>query len=331
MDFVQQLLVQWGWDQSPLWTFLAGVAFLLVAGEGVVLVLNTLEKHDFGSAHLGALFTPLCTGFPNLMLGIFGGTRLSGDLVLHLNIGNNVANATLVVGLLIFLCGPLVVRTGSSRADSKQYFNFTLALIFLWAGALLTFFTAKDGRISRLDGAALLAVYLIFQAMLFIRRGKPPKRKRLKKTTGALCLLGLIGAALLIAFSIEAISLGLSAFQAQIPGATLGMFLGLLTVLPESFLLLRLARRNGNLGLSGLVGDCLVSIPLVIGVATLIRPVDTAAVTSAALPSAIPYWGLALAMSCLSLLALREKPLPRYLGLILMGLYLFIWWLTSGM
>lgn len=330
MDFVAKLLGGWGLTDHPTWSLLGGIVLLLIAGEGVVWILNHLEKHQFGNVHLGALFTPLCTGFPNLMLGIFGGKRLSGDLVLHLNIGNNIANSTLVVGMLIFICGPLSVSNGKGKQAKAETTNFSLALTFLWFGAFATFFLASDGLISRFDGFLLFLVYLSFQSLLFLRRGKPTKKKQLPTQLAFLLLGGLLAAAVSIVFAIEAIAIGMSSFQSKIPGAHLGMFLGLLTVLPESFLLLRLARRSGSLGLSGLVGDCLVSIPLVIGVATMISPVKTAAVSALNQVSAIPYLSLALGMSCLSLLALRNQPIQRLYGLALIFVYLFIWWLTPS-
>ena len=331
MDFVANFLADLGLNTHPAWALAGGIVLLLVSGELVVLVLGRLENHQFGAVHLGALFTPLCTGFPNLILGIFGGNRLSGDLVLHLNIGNNIANASLVAGMLILICGPLVVKTGKSKAAKKDHTDFGLTMVFYWIGALAACFVCIDGRVSRLDGLILAAIYFCFQILLLRRRGTPPKRKRLAKSLAALLLGVLILAAILIAVAVEAIAMGMQIAESQMPGSFLGMFLGLLTVLPESFLLLRLAKRKGSLGLSGLVGDCLVSIPLVAGVAAMISPFLTQAIHKPGDAAAMPFWNLALAMSMLSLLSLREKPLPRKLGLVYIGVYALIWWLTPSL
>jgi len=331
MEFFANLLANWGLTHHPAWALAGGIVLLLISGELVVWVLGRLENHQFGAVHLGALFTPLCTGFPNLILGIFGGKRLSGDLVLHLNIGNNIANSSLVVGVLILVSGPLVVKTGKSKAAKKEQTDFGLTMVFYWFAAVATCCIAMDGAVTRIDGLILMSIYVGFQTLLLRRRGKPSKRKRLPKGLAAVLLLALFFAATLIALAVEAISIGMQVAESSLPGSFLGMFLGLLTVLPESFLLLRLAKRNGSLGLSGLVGDCLVSIPLVVGVAAMFSPFTTQAIQAPGDAAAMPFWNLGLAMSGLSLLALRERPLPRKLGLVFIGLYALIWWLTPSL
>lgn len=309
---------------------LVGVVVLLVASELVVFVLAKLEDHQFGVVHLGTLFTPLCTGFPNLMLGIFGQSRLSGDLVIHLNIGNNIANTTLVTGTIILLAGPITVSVakGKSKKAVAARRDFSLALVFLWLGAALLFWLGRDGLVSRWDAAALVGCYAGYQGMLLLRRGKPSRAKRLPASLGLLLLTALLGCALLISFSVDAVAAGMEKMGTLVPGASLGMLLGLLTVLPESFLLLRLTRKQGSLGLTGLVGDCLVSIPLVIGVSALLVPIPTGTVLGPWDVAARPYWMLAGTMTAFTLLAMQSGAVGRKVGFVFVCLYGLVWALT---
>ena len=106
------LLSDWG----PAARFLLGAVLLLIATQLVVIVLNKLERRQFGPVLLGALVTPMCTGFPNLMLGLFGRSEQQTDLVLQLNIGNNLANTTLVTGMILLIAGPLTIGAGKGRS-----------------------------------------------------------------------------------------------------------------------------------------------------------------------------------------------------------------------
>ncbi|MDJ0835330.1 MAG: hypothetical protein QNK37_02375 [Acidobacteriota bacterium] len=324
MDFIDGL-------DAP-YMLLAGCGLLLIATQLVVAVLNTLEKRDFGTVQLGTLVTPLCTGYPNLMLGLFGQERLQGDLVLQLNLGNNIANASLVVGLILFAAGPISVRAGKGKSKKARKANQTqaLAFAFLWLGALLLFFLALDGRIDRIDGLYLTVVYVLYQVIALRGRGKVSKKKRLGFPLGLLMLLLLGIAAWLIQQSIDAIAGALDKAGGLLPGMQLGLFLGLLTVLPESFLLLRLAWSKGSLGLSGLVGDCLVSVPLVIGLSAMLTPFETPAPLGLFDASTRPYLILGVCMAALTLLAASAKAeVPRRVGLLFMLGYGLIWWMTS--
>ena len=318
---------------NPIYIMLLGCAVLIAATQVVIVVLELLEKRAFGPVQLGTMITPLCTGYPNLMIGLFGQERLQGDLVLHLNLGNNMANTTLVVGLILFLAGPLVVRAGKGKSKKAQQANRSqlLAFVFLWLGLGLLFWLVRDGAVSRLDGAMLAGLYLVYQLIALQGRGKVSKKKRLGVPMGLLVMVLLVIAALLIQVSLDLIGRSLDSFTALAPGGRLGLFLGLLTVLPESFLLLRLARREGGLGLSGLVGDCLVSVRWPGDrLSAIFVPFETAAPLDWTGPAARAYLLTAGGMLALSGLALfSQKTVPRKVGLFFMAAYGMIWWMTS--
>jgi Ca2+/Na+ antiporter len=316
---------------SPAYLLLTGCGLLLLATQLVVVVLSTLEKRDFGAVQLGTVVTPLCTGFPNLMIGLFGQERLQGDLVIQLNVGNNIANATLVSGLIILLAGPLLVRAkGTSKKAVAANVGLMKALAFLWLGAALLVIVLADGVVSRWDGLLLTAVYVVYQIITLRGRGKVTKKKRLGAWMALALALLLVAAAFAIQTSLDLIGAAMDELGGTLPGWQLGMFLGLLTVLPESFLMLRLAWRQGNLGVSGLVGDCLVSIPLVIGLSALLRPITTAAPQSLTDPAARPYLLLGVSMLALTLLPLlARKAVPRRIGIAFVLGYGVIWWLTA--
>ena len=306
-----------------------GILLLLGATQLVVIVLNKMEKHRFGPVFLGTLVTPLCTGYPNLMIGLFGQERLQGDLVLQLNIGNNLANTSLITGLVLFAAGPLMTRPGkgNSKKAKKANMDQFLALLFLWLGAVLLFFTARDGAVSRMDGLALAGIYLLYQLISYSRQGKASPSKRMGASTVLLLILLLAAAAWLIQLSVNLLGQSMEHLGHLFPGAHLAMFLGLLTVIPESFLLLRLALQKGSLGFSGLVGDCLVSVPLVIGLSAMFFPFQTPAVHGWG-EAARPYLHLLITMVAFTLLSFAKAPVRKPVGLLFMAMYGVIWWFS---
>lgn len=315
-------------DTSVL--FLISVVLLFTATQIVILVLNHLQSRKYGTVLLGTLVTPLCTGFPNLIVGLFGQERLQGDLVLQLNIGNNLANTSLVAGLLLFAAGPLRVRPGKGKSKKAKRANLdqNLAFIFLWAGTIALFVLAIDGAVSRTDGFGLVCIYICYQ-LISIRRRKIPKKQHLR-FIGIGLILGLLAvSAFLIERSLLVLGVALERVGHLFPGNQLGLFLGLLMVIPESFLLLRLAFKEGSLGLSGLVGDCLVSIPLVVGLTAIFTPFKTQIFHFSFNESTITYSCLAATMLAITILSLSTKPVPRKVGILFMTLYASVWGLTT--
>jgi len=309
------------------WQFLLGSLALLLATQVVVVALNKLERHQFGTVQLGTLFTPLCTGFPNIAIGLFGQERLQQDLVVTLNMGNNIANTSLVVGLILFMAGPLLVREkGRSKRAKRAHRQNSMALVFLWLGLLALGYVSTDGRIDRLEGALMIMIYAVFHLLSLRQRGKVTKSKRLGLGGLLWILLLLTVSALIIQGGIWCIGLAMESLDDRFPGSSMGLFLGLLTVIPESFLLLRLAFRKGSLGLSGLIGDCLVSVPLVIGLSAALNPLASVTPTG---QGWVLYAQLVVTMTAFSLLSFRRKPVPRRVGLVFMALYAMVW-LTSN-
>jgi hypothetical protein len=331
MPDLRELLEQIPFLRETHWAFACGVVLLLIASELVLLALARLEDKQFGAVHLGVMFTPLCTGFPNLVLGLFGQDRLSGDLVLQLNLGNNIANTTLVTGVILALAGPLESRPDKgrskrARAARGSYFGL---LVFFWVAAIATLYTAADGRIDARDGLLLAGLYAGFQLWMLRRRGKPPKKRRLNVGLAVASMLLLLCAAIVIAVAVEAIGMGMDRLGSRLPGNSLGLMLGLLMVIPESFLLLRLAFRSGSLSLSGLIGDCLVSVPLVIGLSAMVREIPTASLGLTWSSGWLPWAQLAAAMTAFTLVGVRRRPIGRRVGLALIALYA-IFWVSAG-
>ena len=91
-----------GWN--PALVLALGCGVLLAATQVVILVLGILEKRAFGAVQLGTMVTPLCTGYPNLMIGLFGQEQdpLAGVFLMPLGLPWNILGDRLGLG------GPLL-------------------------------------------------------------------------------------------------------------------------------------------------------------------------------------------------------------------------------
>lgn len=320
-------LLSWMPGILPWQVFFLGLTGLMLSTQVVMWVLGRLEKRRFHAIHMGALITPLCTGFPNLMIGLLGQERLQADLVIQLNVGNNIANTTLVTGLIILVAGPVRSKTmwGKSKKARRTRAGYYRLLISFWLLAWASVAVVWDGVVSRLDGAALVLSYVLVQWWVLRDRKVPTRRSGMSAGSlfGILCML--IPSALLIHGSLDCIEFGLHGVREWFPSAKLGLLLGLLTVLPESFLLMRLAWKQGEMGFAGLVGDCLVSIPLVIGLCALLAPIQAAPLNGLNAPLAWPLLQLGVGMAVFSVISLKSTGVPRWTGLLLLGLYVMVW------
>ena len=189
---------------------------------------------------------------------------------------------------------------------------------------------ARDGAIDFGDGLLLAGMYFLFQWLIYRAGGGTSSRKRKGEGGGLAIVLLLASAALLIQLSIGVMNTALEHLGDLFPGTRLGLFLGLLTVIPESFLLLRLAIQRGSLGFSGLLGDCLVSIPLVVGLSALVAPIQTKPFTGFASPAFDPYLHLAIGMAAFTYISFSKKDVGRKTGLLFMILYAIVWWRAKG-
>lgn len=306
------------------------MGLLLLATQLVMLVLDQLQKRRFGTVLLGTMITPICTGFPNLMIGIFGQERFHGDLILKLNLGNNLANTSLVIGLLLLVAGPLWVRPekGRSKKAIRAFHDQNLALLFLWIGFAACVVVAHDGLVTSSDGILLIGVYLLYQTIALSRRGTVPGKFKLKLKHALLFLCILAISTWLIQQSLSVLDIVLHRVQTVTQQGRLGLFLGLLTVLPESFLMFRLAKKKGSLGLNGLVGDCLVSIPLVVGISAILVPFKTEAFLSVTDSGARVFLFLIVNMTAITLLAQKKNAVPRKTGLLFIVFYSILWLTT---
>lgn len=260
---------------------------LIKSADWVIIAVRRISK-DTGTKTftLAALVLAIGTSFPELFVGITSALEGTPEISLGDVTGSNIANISLVAGFAALLAGRVRVHGAYLRRD---------VWIALVAG-MLPLILLFDRQLSRVDGLILLAVYMAYAASFFRRRfmeiGKEQQEEGFiyrflrkfnhidaekKRELGRL----FVGLALLL-FSADAIvRLATSlANLADIPNFVIGLVLVAIgTSLPEfAFSLRSLEEHEPSMFFGNLLGSTIANSTLVIGIVSLIHPIEVVAV-----------------------------------------------------
>ncbi|MEO5927726.1 MAG: hypothetical protein ABIO72_03315 [Patescibacteria group bacterium] len=179
--------------------------------------------------------------------------------------GSNIADLTLVFAVIIWHAGR------SLKVESKILKNHVVYPFLL----LLPLILGADGYLSRLEGAALIVVGVVFYVLAF-RNGTNDKRTvpsghRMLKSFFMLVfgmVLLLFGAHFTVtSASSVALALGISPILVGM------LIVGLGTTMPELFFSLRsMKKRDDSLAIGDLLGTVLADATIVVGILALVNP-----------------------------------------------------------
>ncbi len=315
------MLVQWGW-------FVLGAVLLMLGADSLVKGAAGLASAARVKPFLvGLVVLGLGTALPELAVNLEALRIDRTGIALGNAIGSSVAHLSLVLGLAAVLAP---FATGL-RLSSLLLPALVVAAIAL---GLLGFDTA----LTRLDGAMLLALFVVVLVLMWRRAGQESAPVQAlfaaaattRPGTGTAVLRLLVGLAVTVAGSHFAV--GAASELATLWGWSdllVGLFLVALgTLLPELATSVMAARRgHGDLAVGNALGGSVANLTLVLGASALWKPI------------AVPRQLWQLELPVLILLALALYPMLRgdaHLSrregavLLLAGLVFFGWeaWLA---
>ncbi|RPH98117.1 MAG: calcium/sodium antiporter [Lysobacterales bacterium] len=130
--------------------------------EGAILIARRLEVSE---AVIGLTIVALGTSLPELAAALTSALRHEDDLAIGNVIGSNMFNILGVLGLATVI-EPVAVEPLMLRRDFPVMFLFTALLFFMAYGI------HGPGRISRRSGALLIALFVAYQAMIWVTAAK---------------------------------------------------------------------------------------------------------------------------------------------------------------
>lgn len=255
--------------------FILSCLAIIISSRWVIDSLSHLA-HSLGwKEYVVAFFTvSLGAVLPELMIGIRSAIDGIPQLSLGNVIGQNIILFTLAVATCVFVVKGILVQSRTVRGGTT-YAVFSVILLFL---------LLEDGRLSRIDGVILIASFFLYVYFLFKKEDHFIKQyegeKKIKTKIGYLkYFLIFFGSFLIVIFSAEGIIYSAKEFAVllNVPESFIGiMLVGAGVALPEIYFSVRLATKGRSwMILGGLTGAVAMSSTLVLGVVTMINPIES--------------------------------------------------------
>ena len=285
------------------------VTIVYSADEAVKRVMNLARFFRLSGFVVSFVIAGIVAVLPELSIGVVSALEGTSSLGFGVILGANVADLTLVIGVVALYAGQLKLNPTALKHVRNSFFAAVLPVLLFW-----------DSEISRIDGAILVFSYLVYLfLMLRTKREEAQvdfKRTKLRLlsefTVLIISLVVLFAGGGLVTENAQELSLSLG-----LPVFLIGVIVAVGTCLPELVFSLRASKRNqGELGLGNILGNVLADSMLTIGVIALIQPIQP---NSAFLPMST---GVFMAVSALVVVLLSKKgELNRKDGLLLLAVY----------
>ena len=292
---------------------------------GIILVLWGADRMTEGSVALaerfnvsqltiGLTIVAMGTSLPEFCVSLVSALKGTPDLAVGNIVGSNIFNALLIVGLAAMVT-PINITLTTVRKD----------IPFALVASVLLMMMCFDGKISRLNGAILLAMFAIFMVITFKTAGQDPQTQNDDKPAKKpmklwLCVVFIIA-------GLGALILGSELF---VNGATkvatlLGVsqaVIGLTIVaggtsLPELATSVVAARKgNSGIAIGNVLGSNVFNILFILGVTGVISPMHMQGITMMDLSVMVT------AMIMLWLFSYTKLTLERWEGAVLTATFL---------
>ena len=259
---------------------------------------------------IGLTIVAMGTSAPEAAVSIAAAFKGTADITIGNVVGSNIINILVILGVTALI---VAVAVQQSTVRYEIPFVILVTIVLLVMGAL-------DGKIGRLDGVILWALFIVYLIYLFLmaKHGREEEETQMDAPVWKLLLFVVIGAALIVIgadVSVDAASeiarvIGLSERFIGLTIVALG------TSLPELCTSVVAARKgNADLAIGNIVGSNIFNILFVVGTTSLIIPVpfNPAFVvdTAVAIGAAVLLW----------ICVLRKKKLTRPGGVLMLAAY----------
>lgn len=262
---------------------------------------------------IGLTVVALGTSLPEAAVSINSAIQGASDLSVGNILGSNIINVLLILGLTSLIC---IIPV------SKKAIRFDIPFVVIIT-VLLSFLALSDNIISRIDGAILIAIMILYVLYLGYRVKKGDELEEIpggeKKMAAPLIIFLIILGGAMIAFGSHitvkgAVSLATRfGVSERIIGLTMVAF-G--TSLPELVTSITAARKKEtDIAIGNIVGSNFFNIVFVLGVTSLIRPIPCDAVFK------LDAYAAIATITLLFICALPKRKLSKFSGTLMLICY----------
>ena len=310
--------------------FFLGLGLLLLGANYLVdSSVAIAQRAKISNFIIGLTIVGIGTSAPELFVSIQSALTGHGDIAMGNVLGSNIANVFLIMGVTATIL-PFEINREQSRRD------IPIGIIV----AFLVFLLANDAIIpgigqnnmSRLDGIFLLIIFVIYMAVVILKKGQNPKEAIAQADEEATS--SLTGKNIYLLWGIAAVSLaallwggnmfldaaknlakswGMSEAVISIPIVAVG------TSLPELITaVIAACKKNPQLALGNVIGSNVFNLLMILGVSSCIDPYNLENINMVDYGMAI----LAAVLMWIVVFTFGKKKFDRIEGLIFIAIYI---------
>ena len=311
---------------------------LLIVGLGLILAgANFLTDGSAALAQrfrvpefiIGLTVVAVGTSTPELVVSVLSAIGGQSDVAIGNVVGSNIFNVFVILGVCA-LIRPVPLTAGNIRRDIPFGVLASLLLLALAQDSLLC--KGAADRIGRLDGAAMLALYILLM-WYTIRKTKRPEATA--PTEGSKVPMAAWLTAVMIVGGLAGLVFGGEMFlrSATSIARSLGVSESVIAItlvaggtsLPElASSLVSLFKGKAEMALGNVIGSNIANILLILGVSATIHPLSMGGIT---------VWDLLMVLLSsvvvfLAAFTFKRKAIDRWEGALFVAIYaVYIWYL----
>jgi len=304
---------------AGLGLILAGASFLT---DGSAALAKRLRVPEF---IIGLTIVAVGTSTPELVVSVLSAVAGKSDVAIGNVVGSNIFNVFVILGVCA-LIRPLTA--GNIRRDIPLGMVVSLLLVALASDSL--FSAGATDRIGRIDGIAMLALYVLLIGYTIRRTGRtdavPAESGAKSPTKGWIMAVMILGGLAGLIFGGEMFLDNATAVARRLGVSDSVIALTLVaggTSLPElASSVVSLLKGKAGMALGNVIGSNIANILLILGLSATIRPLTPGGIT------ALDFGMAALSSLVLFLAAFtfRRKAIDRAEGILFLAAYaLYLW------
>ncbi len=261
-----------------------GLGLLLLGANYLVdASVAIAQRAKISNFIIGLTIVGIGTSAPELFVSIQSALTGHGDIAMGNVLGSNIANVFLILGVTAIIL-PFEINRQQTRRDIPIGIIVALLVFLLANDALIP--GIDENNLSRVDGAMLLVFFIVYMAVVILKKGEKPKEALAEADEEATS--NLTGKNVWLLWSIAAVSLAallwggnLFLESAKSLAAAWGMSEAVISItivavgtsLPELITaIIAAVKKNPQLALGNVIGSNVFNLLMILGVSSCIDP-----------------------------------------------------------
>lgn len=311
---------------------LAGLVLILAGAnyltDGSVALAERFRVPGF---LIGLTIVAVGTSTPELVVSVLSAIGGQSDVAIGNVVGSNIFNVFVILGVCA-LIRPVPLTAGNIRRDIPFGVLVSLLLLALAQDSLLC--KGAADRIGRLDGAAMLALYILLM-WYTIRKTKRPEATA--PTEGSKAPMAAWLTAVMIVGGLAGLVFGGEMFlrSATSIARSLGVSESVIAItlvaggtsLPElASSVVSVVKGRPDIALGNVVGSNIANILLILGLCSTVVPLTPGGIDAVTLGAVV----LSSLLLFAAAFTFRRRALDRWEGVLFLAIYsAYLWWLLA--